>query len=195
MKYLQHILIFLLVSVSINLVGTQNQPPALIVTFFKRFTSEMGSAPVWTFVTKKITAGWGHCIINNDEIITTIGEETVSWSVPGGPWQIYYYTQEEHLELLSQGKSPGEEKFWERSRSPISSKAASSLSVRSVASYTQEEVIKKALDDMGLVLLLSNQDTDRIIAEVSRKAHEADFDKKAILRQLQERIKEKNRIS
>lgn len=77
-----------------------NTPPELVRIFFKRFTQQMGSSPKWSFTTPSIKTEWGTCLMGNDEIIVTIGEENVHWSVPGGPWTICYITEADEVLIL-----------------------------------------------------------------------------------------------
>lgn len=95
-------IIFLLLFTNFSTILGLDNPPELVRTFFKRFTTELGSSPEWTFTTPRITTSWGSCIITDNDITVTIGNQTACWVTPGGPWTVQYTSATETVSLKPQ---------------------------------------------------------------------------------------------
>lgn len=95
-------IIFMILFTNFCTISGLDNPPELVRAFFKRFSAELGSSPEWTFTTPRIATSWGSCVITDNDITVTIGDQTACWVTPGGPWAIQYTTATETVSLKPQ---------------------------------------------------------------------------------------------
>ena len=100
-KYIsmKKLILSLFLLINLNLIATDT-PPALVLSFFERLSTQGIRARVLHLSTSSINTDYGTCIITDDEIIVTIDGQTVHWATPGGPWDIEYYSQTGELKLV-----------------------------------------------------------------------------------------------
>lgn len=192
----QHLVVCILIIQSAALCSSDQQVPEFVKKFFKRFTAEMGYSKIWTLTTKKITTDWGNCILNDNEIIVTIGEETFTWQVPDGPWTVKYYTEEDRLEIVPQSfatasylpaiQKPEISLVRELTRQSTNKNSRSFEEMQRV----QQGLAKNVAHKFSL-LTIDEAEIDKIITAVDYYIKTYELDKQVIWKNINEQIAQK----